>query len=629
MKYRSDIDGLRAVAVLPVLLYHVGLPGVSGGYVGVDVFFVISGFLITKIITGDIEAGRFSFLDFYERRIRRLFPALFSVIIASGILGSLILYPKDFVDFSASVVSSTLFYSNLYFSQTADYFGGRADTKPLLHMWSLAVEEQFYIFFPILLIAVSRWFGKRWMTVLAIGAALSFTLSTWGVSHAPGLTFYLLPTRAWELALGAMLALPNAATLRSPLLREAAAGLGLLLIGWAVFTYDGETPFPGPAAALPCVGAALIIWAGSQHATAVGRVLSSRPVVFIGLISYSLYLWHWPLIVFLKYWSAEPLALPQQLGLIAVSILIAWLSWRYIEQPFRKRTPNFGTTPIFALAASLMVLSTVLGASGWLSQKRFMGFDAAQQELLDYETADYARQIKKEYRIGSCFVSLTQQQLDKNLCLKADPGKPNYLLLGDSIAASLWPGLQSEIKGVHFLQATGTGCRGLYLADRKVASSDWCDQVIRDAIEQFLPANRIDGVLLSSLWREEDIALLRKTLLALKPLVPNVILAGPTVVYEKSLPSLGARAAERSKNPDQVAIRHVSKEAFSLDAKLRRVAVEEGVQYLSLLNAQCPNSKCQSFTADRIPYKWDTIHFTVEGSRALATELLKQKIFIN
>ncbi len=274
--YRADIDGLRAVAVIPVVLFHAGARWFSGGYVGVDVFFVISGYLITTILVQDFSAGRYSIARFYERRIRRIFPALFVVVLCSSVVGHLLLLPEDLKAFAKSVVATTLFVSNIVFWGESGYFDGPAEMKPLLHTWSLAVEEQYYIAFPIVLFLLYRFASPRIASwVIALGALLSFGLSVWGVHNAPVATFYLLPTRAWELLVGSLLAVGLVPLFRSRAVAEIAAAFGIALILFAVFTFDHDTPFPGLNALAPCIGAALLIQSGRNgFIPAIGRALS-------------------------------------------------------------------------------------------------------------------------------------------------------------------------------------------------------------------------------------------------------------------------------------------------------------------------------------------------------------------
>ena len=300
--YRPDIDGLRAIAVLAVLLYHVGGFGLTGGFGGVDVFFVISGYLITTIIQREIESGTFSLLNFYERRIRRIFPALVAVTVVATLVSAMLLLPEDFKEYGKSLLNLMAISSNYYFMRKTGYFDAAASEKPLLHTWSLAVEEQFYIVFPLLLLVLSR-FGRRAVIAgLTALAFASFLASAATLENAPARAFFATPGRVWELLIGVLTAVMGPALITSRLHREALAALGLALIGYGYFFYTDATPFPGPAALAFCLGAAFIIYAGTSGGeTLTARMLSSPLVASIGLISYSVYLWHWPLIVFVRY----------------------------------------------------------------------------------------------------------------------------------------------------------------------------------------------------------------------------------------------------------------------------------------------------------------------------------------
>src|SRR5258708_7906370 len=296
--YRADIDGLRAVAVLLVFAYHLGTARVRGGFVGVDVFFVISGYLIGSIILSEIDSGKFSLLSFYERRVRRILPALFVALAVCAVLAYKFFLPAELDEFAKSFLAATFSFSNVFFYHQAGYFEGPAAMKPLLHTWSLAVEEQFYIFLPLFLLAVRRYsLAVRRNIVMAV-TICSFIISAWGAFKNPDATFYLAHTRAWELLLGTLLALDFIPHFSGRSWRNFLSAAGLTMILASAVLYEKTTPFPGLAAAVPCFGAALIIAAGRDGSSFVGTALSLRPVVFIGMISYSLYLWHWPLIVF-------------------------------------------------------------------------------------------------------------------------------------------------------------------------------------------------------------------------------------------------------------------------------------------------------------------------------------------
>lgn len=362
LQYRPDIDGLRAIAVLGVVFYHAGL-GFPGGYVGVDVFFVISGFLITSLLLRDLRNGTFSLLDFWERRARRILPALFVVVLAILGAGWFLLLPLNYEALGKQVIALIALSSNIQFWRESGYFDSAAEEKPLLHTWSLSVEEQFYLLFPLLLALLFKWRKSAWIVpVLAIGALASFGLAVYGSYQAPEATFYLLPTRAWELAAGALLA--YAAPIASQRLRHLAAWLGLAAIILPYFLYFPGIRFPGLTALPPVAGAALLIWSGlrsseTERITPPGRLLASRPLVWIGLLSYSLYLWHWPFFAFQKYQNFRHDSWIIQLSLVLLSITLAAFSLYFIERPFRSRKIIRSRNTVFGLSAVAIIVMLI------------------------------------------------------------------------------------------------------------------------------------------------------------------------------------------------------------------------------------------------------------------------------
>jgi len=365
MKYRREIDGLRAMAILPVILFHAGFVGFSGGFVGVDVFFVISGYLITSIILKEKSEGTFTLIGFYERRARRILPALFVVLLCCIPLAWLSMYPKQFIDFGDSLVASSLFGSNILYWVTSDYFSGPAELKPLLHTWSLSVEEQYYLLFPLFILAVWK-LGKKWILfLLSILTLVSLAIAHWGATNQPTANFYLLPTRGWELLIGVFASFyhdkkENNHHIFNKLVGDILSLLGVILIAYSVLVFDNETPFPSLWALLPTIGTVLIILFAVED-TLIGRILSHKILVGVGLISYSLYLWHWPLFAFARLNSLDEPSTLVFLSLITVTFLLAYLSWRFIESFFRKPSFELARGKIFSLSLFFMVLYTGIG----------------------------------------------------------------------------------------------------------------------------------------------------------------------------------------------------------------------------------------------------------------------------
>ena len=461
MNYRRDIDGLRAVAVLPVVLFHFGVSALPGGFTGVDIFFVISGYLITGSLLDDIERGQFSIARFYWRRCRRILPALFFVVLLTGIGAWFILLPSDLNDFSLSVIAASTFWSNIYFWKTTNYFSIDAELRPLLHTWSLSVEEQYYIFFPILVFLIHRYFSKRWLTVLVPIMLASFVLAVLATSMAPTAGFYLLPTRLWELMLGAALMLKKPPALKNTWLMELVGLAGFGLIAFAFLGISESDPFPGYNALFPCLGTALLIYAGqpaaatqatTRRATLATRILQFGPLVWIGLISYSLYLVHWPINSFAHYLSLQAIAPSTAFTLVVASIVLAAFSWKYVEQPFRQKRSFTAPLPIFAFSGAAIALACAFGLAGAMGNGFAHRFPDFQQQRISVG----------DWRNGVCFNEGSSRIEDWNLadCTRTHGFASNVLLWGDSFAAHYVSGLGANTGRIqaNVIEYTYAGC---------------------------------------------------------------------------------------------------------------------------------------------------------------------------
>lgn len=458
-RYRPEVDGLRAVAVLAVVLFHAGL-GVPGGYVGVDVFFVISGFLITSLIIKDLEAGKFTLAQFWERRARRILPAIGVVVLATLVAGWFLLLPSDYSNLGRSAAWQAVFGANFHYWLSTGYFAGAAEEMPLLHTWSLAVEEQFYMVVPLLLLGVFRLprFRSRriLLSLFAAGIAVSLVASIYGVARHPAAAFYLLPTRAWELLCGAFIALVPVKWIPcSRISREGFSLLGLVGILLPCWLYTKATPFPGFAALSPCLGAGLFILASTDSGTshqlpASARLLASRPIVFIGLISYSLYLWHWPFFAFSTYWALEPLSLGFRLALVAASFGLAILSWRFVELPFRKRQ--------FCAKRSAMFTFGSAGTAVTLAFGYLVLWQRGFPSRLPAKALEYAN--AKDDNEGIHALTAEDVRAGRLVPIgNPDPKSPVTLLLwGDSHAMAVAPAFDQLLKekGVVGRQATAS-----------------------------------------------------------------------------------------------------------------------------------------------------------------------------
>ncbi|KAF1029083.1 MAG: O-acetyltransferase OatA [Pseudomonas sp.] len=456
LAYRRDIDGLRAVAVIAVVLFHFGFPGFTGGFVGVDIFFVISGYLITSIIWRERESGRFSFINFWARRARRILPALFVMMFGALVVGWFLLAPSDYEELGRSIHNQVIFISNLFFMRQDGYFDTASDMKPLLHTWSLSVEEQFYIVFPLLLMVLASRL-KHWRLVLFVLLLISLAASVWAVPRYPEKAFYLLPLRAWEMLAGAVLAvMPVRARRAGPMMAQVVSLIGLALILVAVFAYNANTAFPGAAALLPVLGVVGLIWANGQQVTLASRLLGSRVLVGIGLISYSWYLWHWPVLVYGKYASLDGLATWEVAALLVMSLVLGYGSWRFVEAPLRERRLLAGRRSILIAALiGLVGLGLIGKALSWT--------DGAPWRLSP-QALQFAQAHTWSPHLMNC-LSDDKKNNHRELChFGPQTNASRILVWGDSHASALIPALEDGAAkyDVSITQAGYSGCMPFY-----------------------------------------------------------------------------------------------------------------------------------------------------------------------
>ena len=445
LTYRPDIDGLRAVAVIAVVIFHAGL-GLGGGYAGVDIFFVISGYLITGLILKDLKEGVFSITHFWERRARRILPAMVVTVIATLVLGWFLLFPAAYCQLARSVMALICFGSNINFWLEDDYFGAASESKPLLHTWSLSVEEQFYFFIPAIFFVLFRlWKSRLLVPAMWFGLVASLLLSIYAMEQIQyrSATFFLLPTRAWELLAGSLLAV--APPIASKWVREVFVWIGSAAILGTFILYQPDTPFPGYTAILPVLGAVLLIWAGSQVPDESKplplRLLSTRPMVFIGLISYSFYLIHWPIFAYHHLLFGRHPDTQWAIGFVVIALLLSILSWRFVERPFRKgaliktRKGVFWTSLTAMLA--LLGVSLVIIKSDGLEER----FDSDVLKVVSGDGSHRSLPVRN-MDIGDIPGGLTS--------IGAPQGKLKVFLWGDSHADALMPGVDEACKRLGF-----------------------------------------------------------------------------------------------------------------------------------------------------------------------------------
>jgi len=497
MTYRRDIDGLRAMAILPILLYHAGIPGFSGGFVGVDIFFVISGFLITSIIMREANEGSFSFVNFWARRARRILPAALVVTVFTLIAGWFFFAPVDYIELGRSARSQAFFAANFFFWGESGYFDGPSELKPLLHTWSLAVEEQFYLVFPLVLILLHKFLPDYKRFALILIFSVSLVASIIWVKDYPSATFYLLHTRAWELLLGSLLALLSLHSIRYRYryryrwLAEVVSLVALATITYCVIIYDSSIVFPGISALPPTLATAALIWANGRHNTFVRQLLSLKPMVWVGLISYSLYLWHWPLIAFYRYSSTEEPVLIDKLLLVSVSVILAYFSWKFIETPFRKKQLLVTNKKILYSAFASILIVVMVGQKIRLAK----GYPSRLPE--------YAR----NYAIGAIWGK------DQTECYKLNKAgqlcqfgsnltnKPELFFWGDSHAAALLPGIIDKTKehGLITLHASKSACLPILGLGDVLKDDSKCADFHQLMLNQ-LESSGVKHVLIAGAW---------------------------------------------------------------------------------------------------------------------------------
>ncbi|MEO8247967.1 MAG: acyltransferase family protein [Burkholderiales bacterium] len=623
MKYRREIDGLRALAVIPVILFHAGFEGFSGGFVGVDIFFVISGYLITSLIIEEKQAGTFTLSGFYERRARRILPALFLVMLASLPAAWIWLFPADMQNFSQSLVAVATFVANIFFWNTSEYFGPDAELRPLLHTWSLGVEEQFYVLFPMLLLIL--WgLGKRWAQVaLAVLAMASLAAALIGASAFPEAAFFLLPTRAWELLAGALIAFYfSLSTNRRdrPMLSQSASSIGLVLILLAIVVF-GDNVDPGLHTLAPVLGACLVILFATPE-TWVGRLLAGKWVVGIGLISYSAYLWHQPLFAFARHASLEKPGISLMAALAVASLGLAAVSTRYVETPFRDRR-RVGRRTGMASAALCMVVLLSAGIAGSATGGFKARFSESQLKILSFLRYDYFGM----YRDGKCL--LTQDQGYKDFapeCAAAD-GASGLLIWGDSHAAALSFGLRHLHPGV--TQYTASGCPPIMDVD--ISDRPRCRK-INEYVAARLHSLQPVVIYLHANWtryRNRASAVnVGRTIDYIRQALPSarIVVVGSVPHWYPSLP---AALVKRQKHLDAPANMKGATLAnlVPTDTTLRAVAMQHGAEFFSAIDALCAHGECQAvveFGGAFMPMAADYGHLTAGGSTALAAKILQK-----
>ncbi len=655
-KHRPDIDGLRAVAVLLVVLYHVGVPGITGGFVGVDVFFVISGYLITSLLVLEAEThGRISLSDFYARRVRRLFPALMIVMLVTVALGAVFLLPVfgEQTKLVKSAVATSLYLSNFYFWEyTGNYFDGPAELEPMLHTWSLAVEEQFYLFWPLLIISVmvvcrpgSAVFRRNVGIAMAVILVLSFAASVWSTAAYPRAAYYLMPSRAWQFAVGGLIAaVPSGNRDGNTLAGAFLSLLGLLTVVWSAIHLTAKSPFPGLNALAPTLGAGAVILGGLLNPTSVAaRLLAIRPMVFIGLLSYSWYLWHWPLLSIAKSAALQAHDLPRDALLGAAAFVAAAITYYVVENPVRYRRPGpFARTKSTLWAGAAISVIMLAAAAGLGASAKFVAGRESR-----YLEASRAQRDEPPLRKDCHYHVPFQGLAERTRCTLGDPQNIQAILWGDSHAdhlSSLMQAYAKEHPQGGILQRSFSSCRpfGSEAADI-LMQNDSCmqfNEVVKTEIAD-LQAKGMNGVVISAMWNavvlndpirrplaepaDGPLTIAEKgelTALALDRVVSGleaqglrVLIIAPTHVMPRRVPQCLARHDIEACSKDRASIEKIRKETM---VALRQVAAAhpDSVRIWDPIDELCDDRLCLAQRGETIMYT-DNHHLTARAAREL------------
>ena len=622
--YRAEIDGLRALAVLPVVFFHAGFEIWRGGFVGVDIFFVISGYLITRIILTDLRNNSFSLFDFYRRRLNRLMPAFMFVISGCILLAWLQLYPDEMLSFTKSLLFAITFTSNIYFWHSGGYWDPSVELAPLMHTWSLSVEEHFYLIYPIIFLLVWRHRPKALpFAIGAIGVG-SLIFAEWGSVNMPVVTFYTLPSRAWELAMGALVGLsepvrPAARTLRS----ELPSAIGLGLVTGSFFLFTGSTPYPSLLTLIPTFGAVLIIRYATLD-TFVGKMLSLRPLVSIGLLSYCLYLCHQPVFAFFKISAGQMLSLELKWLLTLVSVFLSWLIWNYVETPIRWWANTRIKFIIFLSLFSLFVLFgiTSLATSGYTYPFRY--------KKSEVEIVESRLPMSQQY-----VVTRFNQYLRSTFDTNDTNNKLKILIIGDSYAqdivnalfeSNLAEGLQISTYYVNkdcgnlFLPKDLYGAAVL-LKYRKACSAvavPYDDPWLRGQI------GVADEVWLISSWQEWQLPFINESVMNLEATTKKPV----TVFGIKNFGQYDLRSLLLgSRNDRHVVSFAVSEQQQQIIGQMRTILNKENYFDLQSLICGSDISRCSPVTETGDLLSFDGGHLTAKGAKYIGNRLQQVQLF--
>jgi peptidoglycan/LPS O-acetylase OafA/YrhL len=608
---RKDIQGLRALAVLSVVIFHISPANLKGGYLGVDVFFVISGYLIIGQIWRGLVSNEFSFTDFYSKRFRRLFPSFAVVAIATTFFAYMMMLPEEYKTYIHSLIASSLYVSNYWFYSQSGYFANALEFAPLLHTWSLSVEEQFYLIFPLIIFALFKRLDKKRLVLTFLFALglVSLIISEVLLSYDQTLSFYFSPTRFWQFILGGMLNI-LALKVKSGRLSQACTLLGIIVLCSCFYMFDETTLFPGLNALPISLATALIIYAHPRKGLGA-LLLNNRLATYIGNTSYSLYLWHWPVIVFYKLYTVGALSIFEKILTFGVSLALADLTYRFVETKYRAQGSPYNSLKTIYYSAAGSALIIIFSLISSISHSfRFTETEVYLESFLDYDSSHYRR--------NSCFLTKSSNHLkfyNKDVCVTAQKNKRNILLIGDSHSAMWFEAMKLKLRANETLtQVSASGCRPVI----PLKGSLRCRELVTWAYQELLNNFKYEKIIIAGRWRSNELEKVRDTIEFLKMKVDNIEIFGPIIEYNTDLPRL---LISKDLNHERIHAHSFYSDKKSIDHQLAQIIEDTSATYISLLNIVCDSNTCTLMTDENVPMQFDYGHLTLEGSVKLLDKI--------
>ena len=638
--YRADIDGLRAISVLAVVLFHAQVPGFEGGYVGVDVFFVISGYLISQLLLAPSDLGvRGQLRDFYVRRARRILPALLAMLFLVAAIACWLFLPDQLLHFGMQLSATSVFTANVaLWREGGSYFGTKTAFNPLTHLWSIAVEEQFYVVFPVFFLATRKARGVTRLALFVVATSISFALCVWASYHSPIANFFLAPTRAWELLLGSLVAMGLGDALSRHRARDAFAAAALLALAGCVLGYSSDLRYPGLYAIVPCASAAILLATSRRSLSLTGRWLAVRPLAFTGLISYSLYLWHLPLLAFARYYSIRPLEPRHLAALLPLIYLVSVASWLYVEQPIRSRKWLGSDSRFLPAAVGATLVIGLVGLTLWRSEGLPTRLSAADQRLMDTGP-------NRPLDATSCITRPLSAVAAGSLCELGpkNDAKADVVVWGDSHAVVLFPAYEeiASARNVRIHAAARSSCRPLIdfaskseSSARRKSCGDF-NRAMLSAIDSIDP----DLVILNAWWLVPDLELTATGAEKLADGTPSfeqavertlraigrrrVCVVGDVPALNYWMPYAYSMARRRGIDAGFIAVSTsaAKSQLRELDRDFAELRQRNGFTFVDPKSALCAGSTCALVTADGRSVYRDNNHLTVVGAQLLTRSL--------